>query len=257
MQVIPIPQLSDNYAYLVIDDTSRAAGVVDCAEAEPVLRSVRDTGVDLVAILPTHHHWDHIGGNDDLLKQQKLEVYGYAGQGQRIPGCTREVHDGESIRLGTLVARILFIPAHTSGHIAYHFEQEKSVFTGDTLFAGGCGRLFEGDAAMMLRSLSKLMALPDDTQVYFGHEYTEKNLRFALTLEPNNAELKKKHAWAVERMAQRQPTVPTSIASEKATNPFFRWSSPELRATLHRQFPELPMDDVSVFGKTRALKDAF
>ena len=257
MRVIPIPQLSDNYAYLVIDDDSRTAGIVDCAEAEPVLRAVREAGVELVAILPTHHHWDHVGGNEDLLQQLKLEVYGYAGQGQRIPGCTREVNDGDIIRVGTLAARILFIPAHTSGHIAYYFEREQSVFTGDTLFAAGCGRLFEGDAAMMLQSLSKLMALPDDTKVYFGHEYTEKNLRFALTLEPHNSELQRKHAWAVEQIGNNRPTVPTTIASEKATNPFFRWSSPELRTTLHQRFPDLPMDDVSVFGKTRALKDAF
>jgi hydroxyacylglutathione hydrolase len=257
MRVIPIPQLSDNYAYLVIDDESRVGAVVDCAEAEPVLRTVREAGITLVAILPTHHHWDHIGGNEDLLQQLTLEVYGYAGEGHRIPGCTREVRDGDSISVGALGARILFIPAHTSGHIAYYFEREQSVFTGDTLFAGGCGRLFEGDAAMMLRSLSKLMALPDATRVYFGHEYTEKNLRFALTLEPRNGELQQKHAWAVQQTAKHQPTVPTTIASEKATNPFFRWSSSELRATLHRQFPDLPMDDVSVFGKTRALKDAF
>ncbi len=257
MRVIPIPQLSDNYAYLVIDEESRKGGVVDCAEAEPVLRTVRETGVTLVAILPTHHHWDHIGGNEDLLQQLKLEVYGYAGEGHRIPGCTREVQEGDTIHIGSLAARILFIPAHTSGHIAYYFEREQSVFTGDTLFAGGCGRLFEGDAAMMLHSLSKLMALPDATKVYFGHEYTEKNLRFALTLEPHNAELQQKHAWAVQQTRKNQPTVPTTIASEKATNPFFRWASPELRATLHRQFPDLPMDDVRVFGKTRALKDAF
>src|SRR3972149_16142 len=131
MNVIAIPQLMDNYAYLVIDDETKAAGVVE-----------------------------------------------------RIPGGTDRVEDGAAIRIGRLSARVLFIPAHTSGHIAYYFEREQAVFTGDTLFAGGCGRLFEGDAAMMLRSLSKLMALPDDTKVYFGHEYTEKNLRFALTLEP-------------------------------------------------------------------------
>ncbi len=257
MHVIPIPQLSDNYAYLIIDEPTRQAGVVDCAEAEPVLRTVREQGVELVAILPTHHHWDHIGGNEDLLQQLRLEVYGYAGQGQRIPGCTREVNEGDTIRIGNLTARILFIPAHTAGHVAYYFEPEQALFTGDTLFAGGCGRLFEGDAAMMLRSLSKLLALPDETQVYFGHEYTEKNLRFALTLEPNNAALRDKHAWAVEQTRHSHPTTPTTIGSEKATNPFLRWSSPELRASLQRQFPNLSLDDVSVFAKTRALKDAF
>jgi len=257
MRIIPIPQLTDNYAYLIIDEPSKQAAVVDCAEAAPVLRATREAGVDLVAILPTHHHWDHIGGNEDLLKEGGLEVYGYAGQGHRIPGCTREVAEGDAVHIGDLAARILFIPAHTSGHVAYHFDREQAVFTGDTLFAGGCGRLFEGDAAMMLRSLSKLMALAEETRVYFGHEYTEKNLRFALTLEPNNEVLRKKHAWAVEQLRIHQPTVPTTIASEKATNPFFRWHSPELRANLRSRFPDLPLDDVSVFAKTRALKDAF
>ena len=257
MRVIPVPQLSDNYAYLVIDESTKQAGVVDCAEAEPVVRTARAHGVQLVAILPTHHHLDHVGGNEDLLKLLPLEVYGYAGQAQRIPGCTREVHEGETIRIGNLTARIIFIPAHTTGHIAYYFEGEQAVFTGDTLFAGGCGRLFEGDAAMMRQSLAKLLALPDETQVYFGHEYTEKNLRFALTLEPGNAALCAKHAWAVEQGRQQQPTTPTTIGSERDTNPFFRWNSPELRATLHRQFPDLALDDVSVFAKTRALKDTF
>jgi hydroxyacylglutathione hydrolase len=257
MRVIPIPQLADNYAYLVIDEPSRQAAVVDCAEAESVRRAVKEAGVELIAILPTHHHWDHIGGNADLLQHLPVDVYGYAGEGHRIPGCTREVTDGDAVAIGSLAARILFIPAHTSGHVAYYFEREQAVFTGDTLFAGGCGRLFEGDAAMMLRSLAKLMALPDDTQVYFGHEYTEKNLRFALTLEPNNAALQQKHAWAVEQGRRHQPTVPTTIAAEKATNPFCRCISPELRASLRRQFPDLPDDDVAVFAKTRALKDAF
>jgi len=257
MRVIPIPQLSDNYAYLIVDESTKQAGIVDCAEAEPVVRAVREQGVQLIAILPTHHHFDHVGGNEDLLKNFRLEVYGYEGQGQRIPGCTREVREGDTIHVGHLAARIMFIPAHTTGHVAYHFEAEQSVFTGDTLFAGGCGRLFEGDAAMMLRSLSKLMALPDPTKVYFGHEYTEKNLRFALTLEPNNAALREKHAWAIEQRHHGRPTTPTTIASEKATNPFFRWSSAELRATLHGRFPDLALDDVGVFGKTRALKDTY
>lgn len=255
MKVIPVPQLMDNYAYLVIDPASGVAGIVDCAEAEPVLQAVAREGVQLTAILPTHHHYDHVGGNTDLLAAHPgLTVYGVD---ERIPGLTQRVQDGDTLALGGLSARVLFIPAHTTGHIAYYFAAPGAVFTGDTLFAGGCGRLFEGDAAMMIQSLSKLTVLPDDTRVYFGHEYTEKNLRFALTLEPDNAALREKHAWAVQQTQGGGTTTPTTIGSEKATNPFLRWDSPALRASLRAQFPTLPMDDVHVFAKTRELKDHY
>jgi len=255
MKVVAVPQLMDNYAYLVIDEGARQAGIVDCAEAGPVLQAVAREHVTLTAILPTHHHYDHVGGNEDLLKSVAgLTVYGID---QRIPGLTQQVLGGDNLTLASLGIRVMFIPAHTSGHIAYYFPDERAVFTGDTLFAGGCGRLFEGDAAMMIGSLSKLASLPDDTHVYFGHEYTEKNLRFALTLEPDNAALREKHAWAEAQMKAGATTTPTTIGSEKATNPFLRWTSPELRATLKSRFPDLPMTDVDVFAKTRALKDSF
>lgn len=257
MDVVTIPQLADNYAYLIVDPATRKGAIVDCAEAAPVVRAVRDRGVDLVALLPTHHHYDHVGGHTDLLRQFPTAVYGYAGESQRIPGCTLEVSDGDAIPVGQLTARVLYIPAHTSGHVAYHFPEQGAVFTGDTLFAGGCGRLFEGDPAMMMQSLGKLMALPDATSVYFGHEYTEKNLRFALTLEPGNAALREKHAWACEQTRLGRPTTPTTIGSEKATNPFLRWASPELRQHIAERFPDLALDDVTVFAHTRALKDAF
>ncbi|MDX2166435.1 MAG: hydroxyacylglutathione hydrolase [Deltaproteobacteria bacterium] len=255
MKVIPVPQLMDNYAYLLVDEVTNQAGIVDCAEAAPVLQAVERAGVVLTAILPTHHHYDHVGGNADLLAAvPDLTVYGVD---ERIPGLTTRVQDGDTLRLGGLSARVIFIPAHTTGHIAYHFAPEKAVFTGDTLFAGGCGRLFEGDAAMMITSLSKLTVLPDDTRVFFGHEYTEKNLRFALTLEPHNTALREKHAWAEQQHKGGGTTTPTTIGSEKQTNPFLRWTSPELRATLKAQFPDLPMNDISVFAKTRELKDNF
>jgi hydroxyacylglutathione hydrolase len=255
MKVVPIPQLSDNYAYLIVDGVTGQAGIVDCAEATPVLHAVEREKEDLTTILPTHHHLDHVGGNEDLLAARPgLTVYGFD---ERIPGLTKRVADGDRVQVGGLEARVIYIPAHTTGHIAYFFERERAVFTGDTLFAGGCGRLFEGDAAMMIKSLSKLLALPDDTRVYFGHEYTEKNLRFALTLEPNNESLKKKHEWARSQVENGGTTTPTTIASEKATNPFLRWKSEELRATLRERFPNLPMTDEAVFAKTRALKDHF
>lgn len=255
MEVISIPQLSDNYAYLVIDPATREAGIVDCAEVKPILEAVDSAEVQLTSILPTHHHFDHVGGNEELLAARPgLTVYGFD---DRVPGITQRVGHGDRVRVGKLEAEVLSIPAHTTGHIAYYFDRERVVFTGDTLFAGGCGRLFEGDAAMMIKSLEKLRELPDDTRVYFGHEYTVNNLDFALTLEPDNRPLQEKRAWAAETTREGGYTTPTTIASEKQTNPFFRWESPELRSTLAARFPEMALSDVTVFAKTRELKDNF
>jgi len=255
MKVVPIPQLSDNYAYLIVDPATKDAAIVDCAEPAPILDTVAREGVHLISILPTHHHYDHVGGNEELLASlPDLVVYGYD---DRVPGITTRVHEGDSIKIGNLAAQVIFIPAHTTGHIAYYFEKEQAVFTGDTLFAGGCGRLFEGDAAMMIQSLGKLRDLPAATKVYFGHEYTESNLDFALTLEPHNRALREKRQWAADQIAHGSYTTPTTIASEQETNPFFRWQSAELRQTLAHQFPGLAMEDVAVFAKTRELKDNF
>ena len=257
MDVVPIPVLQDNYSYLVIDPATREAAVVDCAEVEPVLAEVDRRGVKLTAILATHHHWDHIGGNEALLAALPLRVYGSRDDAGRIPGLTDGLAEGDGVSVGTLAGRAIFIPAHTSGHLAYYFPREGAVFTGDTLFAGGCGRLFEGDAAQMMSSLAKLAALPPETRVYCGHEYTEKNLRFAQTLEPGNAALAEK-LDAVRRLrAEGRPTVPTTVRSELETNPFLRTASPELQATLRARFPDLGTDPVKIFAKTRALKDQF
>lgn len=255
MRVIPLVQLADNYAYLVIDDETRQAAIVDPAEAGPVLSASARERVQLTAVLPTHHHSDHVAGIPDLVAAKPNLVV--CGSDARIPSLTTRVQEASLIRVGKLEARVLSVPAHTSGHVAYYFEQESALFTGDTLFAGGCGRLFEGDAPTMLASLARLRALPDDTKVYFGHEYTVTNLRFALTLEPGNEALRRKYEWACECSRAGLPTTPTTIASEKETNPFFRWDSRELRQTLHRRFPDLAADDVSIFAKTRALKDDF
>ena len=257
MRVVPIPQLRDNYAYLVIDDETGQAAVIDCAEATPVLERAKVERVELVAILPTHHHYDHVGGNEDLLRSKPLRVVAFRGQADRIPGANEEVGDGDTVSIGNLRAQVISIPAHTPGHVAYYFPREGVVFTGDTLFAAGCGRLFEGDARMMMESLARLTRLPDPTRVYFGHEYTQRNLEFALTLEPGNAALQEKYAKVRAQRQRGEPTVPTTIAEEKATNPFLRYRSPELRESVRRIDPSVDEDDVAIFGKIRALKDAF
>ena len=162
MVIIPVPQLSDNYAYLVVDDASKQCGVVDCSEAGKVLDEVKRQGLKLVAVLPTHYHFDHVGGNEDLVKAVPgLRVYGARGENGRIPAQTDEVDDGGTVEIGELKGRVIGIPAHTNGHIAYYFPRLEAVFTGDTLFIAGCGRVFEGKAETMVTSLAKLAGLPD------------------------------------------------------------------------------------------------
>lgn len=257
MRIVPVPVLLDNYAYLVIAD-SGAAAVVDPSEAKPVVEAAEREGARLAAIWNTHHHWDHVGGNRDLLLgKPALEVYGFAGDRARIPGITHPITDGEEFEFEGLRVKVIFIPAHTSGHVAYYLPRELAVFTGDTLFAGGCGRLFEGDAGMMVQSLSRLTSLPPDTRVFCGHEYTEKNLRFALTLEPNNQDLAKKYERVKATCASGQPSVPSTVGEELATNPFLRTRSTELRRSVLERFPGCPDDPVEIFARTRELKDNF
>jgi hydroxyacylglutathione hydrolase len=258
VDVVAIPQLSDNYAYLIGDPQTEQAAVVDCAEAAPVLAEARRRGLRLTTVLATHHHFDHVGGNDDLRAAlPDITIVGSATDGPRIPGLTLPVADGDTVRVGSLEARVIFIPAHTSGHVAYHFGAAHAVFTGDTLFAAGCGRLFEGDAAQMMASLGRLAALPDDTLVYCGHEYTQKNLEFAHMLEPTNPDIERKLERVRALREQGQPTVPSSISEERATNPFLRTSSPELDASVRARVDVPPNDPVAVFAAVRALKDRF
>jgi hydroxyacylglutathione hydrolase len=259
VRVVPVPQLTDNYAYLVIDPTTAEAAVVDCAEAKPVLAEVGRQGARLTAALATHHHFDHVGGNLDLASAVPgIRIFGSAGDAPKIPGITNRLADGDRLSVGTLEARAILIPAHTSGHIAYHFPASKAVFTGDTLFAGGCGRLFEGDAAQMMQSLQRLASLPDDTRVYCGHEYTLKNLQFASELEPGNQALADKLTRVRALRDRQQPTVPSTIGEEKATNPFLRTQSPELAASVRTRVPTVPSGDrVALFAAVRALKDRY
>jgi hydroxyacylglutathione hydrolase len=258
MAIVTVPQLSDNYAYLVIDDGSKECAVVDCAEPDSIIAAAKANGAKIVAVLTTHWHGDHSGGNNDIVaKVPGIKIYGASAEDGKIPALTNPVADGDKVRIGALEGRVIGIPAHTNGHVAYYFPTIGAVFTGDTMFVGGCGRVFEGKAATMVSSLKKLAALPDSTQVYCGHEYTEKNLRFALTLEPNNEALKEKHDWSVKAGAENKFTVPSTIADEKKTNPFLRTDSLELRANLKKRDPSLTDDPVAIFAKTRELKDRF
>ena len=258
MAIVAVPQLKDNYAYLVVDEASKQCGVVDCYEADKVLAEVSRRGLKLVAVLPTHWHFDHVGGNEDLVRAiPGLRVYGARGEHGRIPAQTDAVEDGDTVEVASLKGRVIGIPAHTNGHVAYFFPELNAVFTGDTLFIGGCGRVFEGRAQTMVDSLAKLAALPHTTQVYCGHEYTEKNLRFALTLEPNNQALKSKYEWARNLRAEGKYTIPSTIGDEKQFNPFLRTDSPELRASLKKLAPSLADDKVAIFAKARELKDKF
>jgi hydroxyacylglutathione hydrolase len=233
--------------------------VVDCAEAAAVLDEVSRRGVRLTTVLATHHHFDHVGGNDDLLAAiPGLRIFGSADDAPRIPGITDRVRNGDAVSVGGMRGRVIMIPAHTSGHVAYHFPDERAVFTGDTLFAGGCGRLFEGDAAQMMHSLGLLAALPDETRVFCGHEYTEKNLRFAAELEPGNHAIAAKLGEVRRLRSQGKPTVPSTIGEEKATNPFLRTTSPELEASVRQRVPDVsPGDTVALFAAVRALKDRY
>jgi len=265
MRVERIPTLSDNYTYLVIDEGSGEAAVVDAPTADPVIRRCEELGVRPTKILSTHHHYDHSAANPELAARFGAPVYGHRSDARRIPGFTHGLDEGDRVRVGRLEARVLFIPAHTRAHIAYWFP--GAVFCGDTLFAGGCGRLFEGDPEMMHRALNVVLgALPDDTLVYCGHEYTESNLRFALTLEPGNEALRQRMQRVRERRSEaaaewsaakpNEMTVPSTIAEEKQTNPFMRTTSPELVAAVQREHPEAT-DPVAVLGAVRRMKDNF
>ncbi|XP_043380202.1 hydroxyacylglutathione hydrolase-like protein isoform X5 [Chelonia mydas] len=228
MKVKVISVLEDNYMYLVIEENTKEAVAVDAAVPKRLLEIVRKEGVALKAILTTHHHWDHARGNEELAKvYPELQVY---GADERIGALTHKVTHNEELKFGDINVRCLFTPCHTSGHVCYFMWEENSpdapaVFSGDTLFIGGCGKFFEGTAEQMYRNLTEILgALPKDTKVFCGHEYTVRNLKFALKVEPENEIVKKKLAWAKLRDDEDLPTVPSTLQEEFHYNPFLRVS---------------------------------
>ncbi|KAJ1937061.1 Cytoplasmic glyoxalase II [Kickxella alabastrina] len=252
MQVVPVPCLSDNYAYLLVDSKTQQVTAVDPVDAPKVLSAVLSTGFPLTGILTTHHHADHSGGNTKM--QNAIPGIPVYGGDERIPAMTHRVEHGDEFTLGSFRIRAIRTPGHTTGSVCYFVEEEgegeeeRAVFSGDTLFVGGCGRLFEGSAADMHESLNvRLAALPGDTRVYAGHEYTRANLRFALTVDPDNERLRRKAEWC----AKVQCTMPSSIAEELETNPFMRVHRPEL------QKAAAEADPVRVLAAIRKMKDNF
>ena len=227
LEIVRIPVLSDNYVWLVHEPDSAETMVVDPAVAEPVLAEADKRGWRITHIWNTHWHPDHTGGNADIKAATGCMITGPEAEEAKIPTLDRLVKEGDTVKLGDVEAEVIDVPAHTAGHIAYHFPTEKAAFVGDTLFAMGCGRLFEGTPEQMYTNMRKLEALPDDTRVYCAHEYTEANGRYAVTAEPDNAALAERMEQVVAMRVKGEATVPTTIGEERATNPFMRAGSAE------------------------------
>ncbi|HJO22147.1 MAG: hydroxyacylglutathione hydrolase [Myxococcota bacterium] len=250
LRIERIPTLGDNYTYLIVCEDTGEAGVVDAPEEQPVHDRVDAAGAKVVKVLSTHHHPDHSMANPKLAERYSVPVFGHASDGGRLPGLTDGLEEGDTVSVGNQTARILFIPAHTKGDIAYVFDDAKAIFCGDTLFAAGCGRIFEGTPEMMYTALvEKLGTLPDDYRVFCGHEYTESNVAFAAHTEPDNAAVRKMHRRVQEirknaaadwhDATPTEMTIPTTIGDERATNPFMR------------------AKDAAALGQIRAEKDSF
>lgn len=257
MEIKRIPVLSDNYIFVISDPQQKIAAAVDPAVAEPVIDYVTSINARLVAIFNTHHHSDHVGGNRTLVRHfPDLRVYGGAEDRGRIPHQQVFLQEGDTVQFANRSGRVFFVPGHTRAHIAYYFppktpSETGELFCGDTIFAGGCGRLFEGTPAQMVESIDKLRQLPDRTHVWCAHEYTLNNLKFALTVDGDNRELQQRYQEVQQLRREGTATVPSWLGTEKQTNPFLRWDEPELQAIAKIDEP------ARVFGRIRGMKDRF
>jgi len=239
MKIKIIPCLQDNYSYLIIDEKKNIACVIDPSEAEPIIEYLENNKIELKFILNTHHHYDHVGGNLELKKRYGVSVAGYKGDKERIPEIDILLSDQETWVYENFEAKIIHIPGHTLGHICFYFYKEESVFTGDTLFSLGCGKIFEGTYSQMFNSLMKLKALPQNTKIFCGHEYTKQNSKFCITHDKKNENLKAKIDVIDVKLKDGLPTIPSTIKDELECNIFFR------------------SDNVETFSKLRDLKDNF
>ena len=244
---------SDNFGVLLHDPKSGQTALIDAPEEAPILAAVERTGWTPTVVFTTHHHGDHIEANLALKQRFRLRIIGPEAEAAKIPGVDETVEDGSRFDFAGRTVHVIATPGHTAGHVCYHLPEEGLAFTGDTLFAMGCGRLFERPAPVMLQSLRKLAALPPETVVHCGHEYTLSNARFALSVDPDNAALKQRAAEVERQRAAGQPTLPTTIAAELATNPFLRAGDASIRRHLGME----AADEAEVFAELRRRKDNF
>jgi len=253
LEIVTIPCLSDNYAFLAHDSETGATAVVDVPEAAPISAALTSRGWTLSHVLLTHHHWDHVDGLAALLADHPAQVIGAAADAHRLPPLDLALTEGDSLQVGTETGQVIDVSGHTIGHIAFYFADSAVVFTADSLMALGCGRLFEGPPEMMFDSLSKLAALPADTLVCSGHEYTASNAKFALTIEHQNSALISRVKRIEAARAAGHPTVPSTLSEELATNPFLRSHSEDVQTTVGM----LGADPAAVFAEVRKRKDTF
>ena len=246
------PCLNDNYGYLVHDELSGETAVIDTPDASVILSEADKLGWKITQIWNTHWHPDHAGGNLAIKETTGCTIIGPAGEHEKIPGIDRAVGQDAIVNLGARIARVIDVPGHTLGHVAYFMEDEKTAFVGDTVFALGCGRVFEGTPAQMWESISKIAALPDDTELYCAHEYTASNAKFAITIEPDNADLQAYVKQVAALRDQNKPTVPTKLSAELKANPFLRADFPDLQMAMGHAG-----DPVATFAEIRSRKDNF
>jgi hydroxyacylglutathione hydrolase len=258
LEITLVAQLIDNYAYILSCYETGATAIVDCANGKDMIAHLQRLDIRPTAILNTHHHWDHTGGNEQLLARwPDMQVYGYQGDSDRISAMNNPLDDGASILIGRCEAQVILVPGHTSGHVAYYFPTAQAIFCGDTLFSVGCGRLFEGSPEQMHNSLQRLSSLPPETKVYCGHEYTTDNIEFALSVDPNNEQLLKFQNQVKALRAKNLPSIPTTIELEKQINPFLRTHDQTIKqaATVAKNIDTA--DPIAVFAAIRLLKDEF
>jgi len=248
-----IPCLQDNYSYVIRDSVTNTVGVVDPSEFKPIDNFVKKKFNKIDFIINTHHHFDHTGGNLELKRKYKCKIIGSSKDEQRIPGIDIKLQDKDVFRFGNIKFIVILVPGHTSGHVCFYSEKEKIIFTGDTLFSLGCGRVFEGTYSQMLESLNKIKNLSKDTNIYCGHEYTKKNLNFCLGIDLNNHYLREKKVWVNLKINKKEPTVPVTIEEELKTNIFLRCDV----ASIKKSLGEENSSELEIFKKLRDLKDSF